>query len=232
MKWGSFLITILLLTGTTSVKASKIQDLNSLKVAAESFALSKLMVDSNPNRKTIVTSGKLDPRLRLPACTEELITFIPPGSRLQGHSTIGIRCQSPKAWSIYIPIKVSIFEQAIVALQGLQRGQIISNSDITLDEVDISYLRGRSFTDKEKLIGTKLKSNIKANQVIDSASICLICKGDSVIITAVSDAISVTMAGKALNDGSRGDKIRVQNNASRRIVDAIITDVGAVKVGI
>jgi len=201
-------------------------------MAAESYAKSKLNNKLEQNGRVEVTAGKLDPRLRLNACDSELITFIPPGSRLQGHSTVGIRCPSPKPWSIYIPVKISVFKQAIVATQLLERGQLITSADISLNEVDISYIRGRSFTEKEVLIGTKLKTTIKSNQVIDSASICLICKGDSVTIIAKNDAVSVTVVGIALNDGSRGDIIRVQNNASRRIIDAVITDAGTVKVGI
>ena len=88
------------------------------------------------------------------------------------------------------------------------------------------------FKDKLRLIGTKVKTNLKINQVLDSTAICLICKGDTVLITANNTAVSVSVAGIALNDGGKGDKIRVQNNASRRIIDAVVTNHGTVKVGL
>ncbi|MCP3673728.1 MAG: flagellar basal body P-ring formation protein FlgA [Gammaproteobacteria bacterium] len=230
MKWGSFLITILFLFVSDTLKAAVIQDLYSLKTAAESFVQSKISIDSD--NRTEVSSGKLDPRLRLTACTSEIIAFMPPGSRLQGNTTVGVRCELPKPWSIYIPVKISIFQKVFVALNKMPRGQIVSESDITLSEIDISQIRGHSYINKDDIIGTKLKSTLKANQVIDSSSICLICKGDTVSITANSTSISVSMSGVALNDGSKGDKIRVQNNSSRRIIEALIVDIGLVNANI
>lgn len=232
MRLGCTLITILSLLVMTSQQASPIQDLGSLKATAEQYALSTLSIDVNANQRIEVITGKLDPRLRLHACSEQLVAFTPAGSRLKGNTTIGVKCNAPAPWSIYIPIKIALYEQAIVAAGKMRRGQIISDSDLILNEVDVSKVRGRVFTSKDSLSGTKLKTSIQANQVIDSASICLICKGDSVSISVNNNTITVTMAGIALNDGSKGDKIRVQNNASRKIIDAIITDVGTVKVDI
>ncbi len=230
MKWGSFLITILFLFVSDTLTAAAIQDLNSLKTAAERFVQSKITIDSD--NRTEVSGGKLDPRLRLTPCTSEIIAFLPPGSRLQGNTTVGVRCELPKPWSIYIPIKISIYQKVIVAVTRMSRGQIVNDSDITLSEVDISQIRGHSYINKDDLIGTKLKSTLKANQVIDSSSVCLICKGDTVNITANSTSISVSMSGVALNDGSKGDKIRVQNNSSRRIIEAVIIDIGLVNASI
>lgn len=230
MKWGSFLTSILFLIAPATYKAAAIQDLAAIKIAAEDFIEAKLSVDYNNRRE--ISSGKLDPRLRLAACNSEIIAFLPPGSHLLGNTTVGVRCESPKPWSIYIPVKVSIYKSVIVSTAKLPRGKIISDADIILNEVDISQIRGHSFINKEDLIGTKLKTSFKPNQVIDSASICLICKGDAVMITANSTSISVSMSGIALNDGGKGDKIRVQNKSSRRIIDAIIIDVGTVNASI
>ncbi len=230
MKYQNLWVISSLLLSSVSAQADNIQDLNSLKIAAENYALSNISLDGK--KRTEITSADLDPRLRLTACDGPLVAFTPPGSRLQGNSTVGVRCDSPQPWSIYIPIKIAIFQQAMVVTSRMARGQLIDENDIAIREVDISRVKGRAFVTKDELIGNKLKTSLQSNQVIDSSFICLICKGDAVVITANSSAISVSMAGKALNDGNKGDKIRVQNNASRRIIDAIITDVGTVTAGI
>ena len=230
MKYSSFLITFLLLLDSAQAAPVHIQDLMSIKNAAEKFVHSKVGIEKDSKRRTVVTVGNLDPRLRLTACDAELITYSPPGSRMQGNTTVGVRCGSPKPWSIYIAVKISIFEQAVVAVNKMKRGTVISSSDLKLIEVDTSKVRGHTYTDKLTLIGTKLKSSVATNQVIDSATVCLICIGDSVVIKVNNNMVAVTMSGKALNGGSKGDKIRVQNNASKRIVDAIITGTGTVKV--
>jgi len=230
MKWGRSLTCILLSIVSIPVVASNIQNLEKLKVIAEDYVQSKM--DISPGKHFEINSGKLDPRLRLTDCGEHPTAFTPPGSRFQGNTTVGIRCNSPKPWSIYIPVKVAIYQNALISNGKLARGHIIGENDIIIDEVDISRIRGRSFVDKDQLIGTKLKTSLQPNQILDSAQICLICKGDTVIITANHPAVSVSMSGVALNDGSKGDKIRVQNNASRRIIDAVVMDNSTVKAGI
>ncbi|PCJ50644.1 MAG: flagella basal body P-ring formation protein FlgA [Gammaproteobacteria bacterium] len=232
MKFGSFLITILIFYNPMTLEAVEIQDLKTIKHAAKTYALTKTTVKSNDQRRVEIRIGNLDPRLRLIKCSEDLIIFTPPGSRLQGNTTLGVRCNSPKTWSIYIALKISIFEKAIVSIRKMTRGDIIAQNDISLTEVDTSRVRGRSFVDYKELVGTKLKTSLKANQVISSTAICLICKGDAVAIRSNNSSVSVSVAGIALNDGGKGDKIRVQNNSSRRIVDATITKIGVVSVDI
>ncbi len=232
MKCGSFLLTIFMMFQTSATEVVVIQDLPSIKDAARQHALESITNDDSSPKRTVVTIGELDPRLRLTKCNANLIAFTPPGSRMQGNSTIGVRCNGPKRWSIYVSVKIAIYQQALVAINKLSRGQFIGIDDVKQQEVDISTIRGHSFTDINRVLGTKLKRSIQLNQVIDSAAICLVCKGDPVVISAGNQTVSVSMAGTALNDGSIGDKIRVQNNASRLILDATITNSGTVSVDI
>ncbi len=230
MKWDRFFISILLTLTSFAGFAGDFQDLGRIKETAEDFVHSNLALSGD--KRFQISSGQLDPRLRLAPCDATLEAFSPPGSRLQGNTTIGIRCSAPKPWSIYMPVKIAVYQHAMIFRDKMARGHIIGSDDIAFEEVDVSRIRGKLFIRKEQVIGTKLKSSVQANQVLDSAQICLICKGDAVIISASSHSISVTMAGVALNDGSKGDKIRVQNNASRQIIDAVITNNGTVKAGI
>jgi len=230
MNWGRFFTKILITMCSISVYAAEIQSLEQLKSIAETYVQTKLQLNSD--KKYEINSGKLDPRLRLVNCEHLPEAYTPPGSSLQGNTTVGLRCNSPKPWSIYIPVKVAIYQQAMVATMKLARGHTLSDDDVTLEEVDISKIRGLAFNSKEPLAGTKLKTSVKAGQVLDSTHVCLICKGDPVKITANDKFISISMSGVALNDGSKGDKIRVQNNASRLIIDAIIMDNGTVKADI
>ncbi|MCP4414236.1 MAG: flagellar basal body P-ring formation protein FlgA [Gammaproteobacteria bacterium] len=213
-----------------SVFATEIQNLQQLKSIAENFIHHNLQ--TNSDRKYKIQSGKLDPRLRLVNCDSLPEAFTPPGSRLQGNTTVGIRCNSPKPWSIYIPVKIAIYQQAMVATIKLARGHILSDDDITLEEVDVSRIRGQVFSNMAPLTGTKLKTSVQPGQVLDTTQVCLVCKGDTVTITADDQLISISMSGVALNDGSKGDIIRVQNNASRLIIDATIMNNHTVMVGI
>ena len=179
-----------------------------------------------------ITMGNLDPRLRLVPCQSELIAFTPPGSRAIGNTTIGVRCDNPKPWSIYIPVKVAVYAPAVVVTNSIRRGEVISSTDISVKKVDISLVRDKPFTKAEYVVGSKAKNTLNAGVIVSVNSVCVVCKGDSVSITASNTAISVKMAGLALSDGSIGDSIRVQNSASKRVIDAIVVSQNKVKAGI
>ena len=109
---------------------------------------------------------------------------------------------------------------------------MISASDVQLEKVDISLLRGQPILNTEDVIGSKAKNSLSAGMVLNDSIICVICKGDSVSITVDSPSIAIVMSGIALSDGAVGESIRVQNSASKRIVEAIIVNEDTVKVGI
>lgn len=213
------------------IMANSIQSLDALTETAERYALNQAAIQANLDDIDIVI-GNLDPRLRLVPCASELIAFTPPGSRALGNTTVGIRCDNPKPWSIYIPVKVSIYSPAVVVINSIRRGEIISSGDISLKRVDISLVRDKPFKKIEKVIGSKAKNTLNSGVILSMNSVCVVCKGDSVSITASNTAISVKMAGLALSDGSIGDSIRVQNSASKRIIDAVVVSQNTVKAGI
>jgi len=216
---------------STTSMAQGIQSLESLTHAAYNYAFKQAQYQVTHD-DIQVTTGQLDPRLRLVACSGQLIAFTPPGSRPIGNTTVGVRCDGPKPWSIYIPVKISLYEEAVVATQPLKRGQIIKQSDIKLTKVDISTVRGFVFNNVALIVGSKAKTTIHSGSVIGSSSVCVVCKGDSVSITAKSTSIAVAMSGIALSDGAVGENVRVQNNSSKRIVDAVVINQDTVKVGI
>jgi flagella basal body P-ring formation protein FlgA len=58
----------------------------------------------------------------------------------------------------------------------------------------------------------------------------LIKRGDRVAITAEKSGIGISMNGIAQSDGSRGQAIRVKNQNSERVINAIVIDSGKVSV--
>lgn len=231
MKYGSLLLIIFTLSGYTSSYAESTQSLDEITQVAKNYALQQASQSANPEELEIVP-GELDPRLRLAKCQNGLSAFSPPGSRLLGNTTVGVKCSAPKAWSIYIPMRVSLYQQAIIVKQPVRRGEVITAADIQVEKVDVSLLRGIPFKDAELLIGSKAKNTLSPGTIINSDNVCVVCKGDSVSITASNSAIAVVMSGIALTDGSIGESIRVQNSASKRIVEAKVVNEDTVEVGI
>ena len=216
---------------TYGLSANDIQSLSALSEAAQRYALSQASTQATIDNIE-VTVGNLDPRLRLVPCQSELIAFTPPGSRAMGNTTIGIRCDNPKPWSIYIPVKVAVYSPAVIVINPVRRGDLITATDVELKKVDISLVRGKPFKQLDLVIGSKSKNTLNPGSIIDMNSVCVVCKGDQVVITASNTAISVKMSGMALSDGSIGDSIRVQNRSSKRVIEAVVVNQDTVKAGI
>jgi flagella basal body P-ring formation protein FlgA len=58
----------------------------------------------------------------------------------------------------------------------------------------------------------------------------IIKRGERVMITAAKSGIGIRMNGIAQSDGNRGQVIRVKNQNSERVINAIVTGIGEVTV--
>jgi flagellar basal body P-ring formation protein FlgA len=58
----------------------------------------------------------------------------------------------------------------------------------------------------------------------------LVRRGETVTVVSRSGGIEVRAGGTALTDGARGERIRVRNDSSRRIVEGVVTAAGRIEV--
>ena len=97
-------------------------------------------------------------------------------------------------------------------------------------DIDLLQSRGKTVSAPEHIIGARSKKALNAGQIVTQSDLCLVCKGDVVTIAGVSNGLSVTTQATALQDGTLGDDVRVQNLQSKRIVTAQITAVKRVEI--
>jgi flagella basal body P-ring formation protein FlgA len=58
----------------------------------------------------------------------------------------------------------------------------------------------------------------------------LVKRGDAVLISVRSGALLITAPGRALSDGSMGDRVRVTNDATRRTLQAVVEGPARVQI--
>ncbi|MDH5483897.1 MAG: flagellar basal body P-ring formation chaperone FlgA [Gammaproteobacteria bacterium] len=175
--------------------------------------------------------GHLDTRLQLQACPQALETFLAPGSQAMGKTTVGVRCTGPKPWALYVSAMVNLYTPVYKTASPLTKGHIITNTDVIAVETNLAKLNAGYFTDKNRLIGQQVRRSILKNQVIKPSQVkpqLLVKRGQQVGLIAKSDTFSIKMAGQAMMDGARGDRIRVKNLSSNRIIEGIVTQNGEV----
>jgi flagella basal body P-ring formation protein FlgA len=225
-----WLATALAFGVTAATAAEPHQSAASIQAAAVAFV--EAHADQFPVTPQ-VSAGQLDSRLRLGQCSEALQTFAPPGGLSAGRSVVGVRCDAEPRWKIFAPVDISLPAEVVAVARNIQRGELIHAQDIVVKTGDLARLRGQYFTDPAEVIGHRAKRNLAAAVVVTPAMIDarrLVKRGTEVTIVADAGAIEVRMTGKALAHGGRGDRIKVKNNRSGRVITATVVDRSLVRV--
>ena len=230
--------TLLILLSTILISHSNIsqagndrQSHSSIVEAAEQFLSSQNSLKQY-SKKTIKI-GHIDPRLSLAKCQESLDTYLAPGAKVIGKTTVGVRCNAPKPWALYVPVTVNVYQHIYQTATHLPKGHVIGEADIESVEHDLSQLHRGYFTDKSKIIGQQTRRHLNQSKVLTPSSIkpaLLVKRGERVALQAKSKAYTVKMNGTAMMDGAKGEKIRVKNLSSERIIEGIVTQNGVVTI--
>ena len=186
-------------------------------------------------RKTVVTLGRIDPRLRLTRCSRKPEAYMPINSRLAGYTTVGIRCSGKTPWNIYLQAHIRVFRDIAVARTALVRGAVIQSRHFQLVTREVSGNPALYLTDRQNIIGKIVTRPMAAGQpllVSNLAAARLIRRGQKVVILAKIEGLHVKMQGIALQDGSRGSTIKVRNQSSRRIVEGTVIRPGTIMVNL
>jgi len=181
-----------------------------------------------------ITVKRLDRRLKLKQCGHKLIGTLSPGSKPQGRTTVNIQCEDEKnPWRIYVSASVGVFKPVVVAKHAIHQGRAIERDDLILVEKNIASLHFGYLESTQKIIGLMAKRNIQPGKILTRRLVKapkIVHKGQQVTILASNGQFSIRMLGKALMHGGIGQRIRVQNMRSKRIIEAVVTSPGYVKV--
>lgn len=217
-----------------AVLAQDYQSLASIQAAAKEFILGQLHTrQSGQTYPPHVDIGALDVRLQLAACDVPLEAFLPPGGRLLGNTSVGVRCPGARPWSLYVPATVRTFGEALVAARPLPRGAQLGADDVRLAAVDITGLPADYLADAQQAVGKILKQPLSGGAALTAALLeapRLVRRNEQITLLAEGQGLMVRMGGLALADGVSGEIIRVRNLLSKRIVEGMVVAPGVVKV--
>ena len=152
----------------------------------------------------------LNKNLKLLKCTQPLESFITPGVKLSGRTTIGVRCSGYKPWKIYVTAEINIFDNVVIADSYILRGSRLSAAQLRTEKRNVATLSRGYFSRPEDVIGKIAKTTISKEQVIGLHSLAspkLVRRGQNVTIVAKSDTVTVKMNGNAMADGHLGELI-------------------------
>ncbi len=206
--------------------ASEVTDY--LQEQAQTFVLDQLDIPLDAQAE--VTAGTIDERLPLNHCEEGLTISLPAKMEIRRNTTVYLKCEGDKPWDLYLPVRVSIQKPYVTVAAPVAKGDILSESMLTLAYQDQTLIRGDYLTDPAALIGVRSKRELKPGQPIRLTQVCVVCKGDQVTLSAENSSMQIKTMARALQDGSFGDMIRLVNIRSGRAVQGQVSAVGSVVV--
>ena len=180
-----------------------------------------------------ISARPLDQRLRLAPCSAPLQAFVPNSRELTANSLIGVRCNDSRPWSIYVSVTIRIYRDVATATRSLPQNHILTGQDIVLQRQDINRFSGAYLSVPEALIGKQLKRPVQLGKPILTHMLKnprLIQRGQLVTLLARNSSVEVRMEGKALMDGAAGERIRVTNLRSNRVLEGVLIEDGTVLV--
>jgi len=217
---------------TSTATSAEIQDLDSIGQAVESFFFAQ--VPTTRGERSITVTN-IDQRLRLRACEESLVAFFPPGSRAGRNRTVGVSCAGPKPWTIYVSVRVRFRGDVLVAARALPRGVVIGSDDALVEERELEDGSFGYLTNPYDALGKRTIRPVRSGMPITEDTlekVPTVVRGQRVTLVAQSPSLLVRMFGTALEDGSPGDRIQVENSKSKRVVEGIVGEGGVVRIAL
>ena len=220
---GSIAVAFVALAGVTPALASaEWQDLEAVKQAAVDFMTARI---GRKGGNTSVEPGFLDPRLRLPQCGIPLEPYLNRGTRVASATTVGVRCRGARPWKVYVPVTVVSTATVVVANQHLPKGSLLTPESLRVEKRDVTRDREGYYTSIEAAAGQRVTRPIVEGRIVSPGMLAaenVVRRGQSVTLVVSAGGLKINMAGKALIDGAIGQRIKVENLSSGRVVEGVV----------
>lgn len=164
-----------------------------------------------------IVVGELDPRLSLAYC-RKIEPFLPAGTRAWGRIKVGMRCRDGATWTVFLPVTIKVFGNALTAKKALMFGTTPADTDVELVESELSLETGTPFSDLKKVEGRVLARGLFPGQILRTEyfrAAQAISQGDQVTLMAKGNGFTVSADGEALAHALDGQSVRVKTETGR-----------------
>ena len=215
-------------SGSAIADARATQSLDSVRATAVQAVRQQYAL---PGSRIEVTAGSLDLRLQLPACQLPLRAVVARDAQPASRMAVPVQCPQEGGWTVRVPLQVQLFRHALVASRPLLRGDGVSGADVHVEERDVTRLGYGYIESLEQVAGRSLARAVASGSVLTPGMLGgrrMVRAGDHVEMMARLDGIEVRANGVALGSGDNGARLRVRNESSGKVVDAMVSAPGMV----
>ena len=134
-----------------------------------------------------------------------------------------------------VPVRIQERRQVVVLAAPVPRGAPLRPDQLRMALRDIGQAQHGYYSSIEQALGLVSRRPLPMDTVLSPASVeqpRLVKRGQRVRIDAGNRAIAISATGLALRDGRLGEIVPVRNPRSERVIDAVVSDHGTVRVAI
>jgi flagella basal body P-ring formation protein FlgA len=166
-----------------------------------------------------------------PGCdhAEHITVHIPEFSDVLG--AVSVRATfdgaGASAVTLPVPIRVDLFADVLITARRLSRHDIIRRDDLTWKRQLVTDVAPWVMTAPDSVVGRWADRTINAGQIVDRrwvVAVPLVRRGERVIVAYDAGAVRVSTAAVAVEDGYRGQKIRVKPLAGHQLLTVCVVD--------
>jgi flagella basal body P-ring formation protein FlgA len=216
--------------------AQALQSLDSVRQAAQEIAEQSVGIELETTDASTasVSVGQVDPRLRLPQCDQPLEGFLPSATTARTNLTVGVRCNGAMPWTVYVPVKVTMMRPVVVLTRPVGRGAVLTEQDVVVDVRNVGS--ATAYIDNTAaVVGKVMMRPGSAGQTLNPSHIAnssAIKRGQQVTVVANTGGIVVRMSGTAMTDAAIGERLKVKNSSSARVIEGTVLADGSVDVSL
>ena len=210
---------------------SKIYEANEIENLVKQYAETKYIALADENEKISISTPEIDPRITINECDSKLEVNILENNNSR-NINVKISCELPEFWQMFLPLKIKRLLPVLVAASNLNKGSVLDHDNTEVLYIEEHKIRGETLSDNTQILGAKLKSNIQKGSAVYSNNICLVCKGEEVVIIASSDVFEIKTEGTALTNGTIGQQVKIKNNRSGKVISGRVDAINKVVINL
>jgi flagella basal body P-ring formation protein FlgA len=221
---------LLLFARNQVLMAAEFQKLAAVQRAAVELVRSRLPSSADA---VAVDAEEMDNRLQILACAEPLQATVAGDGQLRERSLVAVKCARPSAWSLYVGVRIRSQPLVLRALRALGKGEQPSAQDFEQVRIQVNGLSSLYIGDPAQLAERRLRRPVASGELLLADALqpaLLVHRGQQITLLAKGGGIEVRAAAIALSDGEVAQRIRVQNQSTQRIVEAIVRTASLVEV--
>ncbi len=132
-----------------------------------------------------------------------------------------------KVGEVTAPFMVKVRRKLLLASKGLRRGEVLTEVNTVIGEVDCTFSREDGYTSMDQVAGLKARSSVAAGVAVLPSMLerpALVKRGDVVKLVVRVGMIAVESSAKVMRDGAEGDMVPVQTVEGKKQLQARVLD--------